>query len=543
MVQLVASAAASAIVTTTVAAQTQDGRARQTGTAAEQGGGWFAELLSELQQDVQASQDGTQAVTDPSATDASGTAKSSPDAWKNVFSADNDQQSSANGQTDTQAAGGNQNNWLAAWLAAMAQTQAGGQTPQSTGTSLQDSLAALLQGQDGQSSSPTDAQKTDGTQDSGTGSQDAGLLAALQSLAAQFAQSQSQTGAATQTSQSTTDAVGSTSGTQSNAQLAALLQTLQTQAAAMTGDATPSDAAADAQQASQTTDSAATSAAPATGQTNTASQTTRTPFSLTNQQALQTFSTPTAQVAPAHSGSGSNAGSQGQSGQHGATANAQTDAQTGAQTASNGSSDAASGTTTQPTFLQVAHDQSIVLQNTGTTAAQNNAANAVAATTPAQAPAQPVAANLQVGPATQTANPTPDIHSLAVNIATQSQAGAKQFDIRIDPPELGRVDVRLTVDNAGKAQAHLAVDKPQTLELLQRDSGNLARALKESGVQLSNNGLQFSLKGQGQNGSGSRGSQSRGRSLSVTAVASAAPAAAASSSGYSVSASGVDIRV
>jgi flagellar hook-length control protein FliK len=190
----------------------------------------------------------------------------------------------------------------------------------------------------------------------------------------------------------------------------------------------------------------------------------------------------------------------------------------------------------------VAHDQTIVQQNTGTAAAQNNAVNAVAATTPAQTPTQPVATTLQVGPATQTALPAPDVHSLAVNIATQSQAGAKQFDIRMDPPELGRVDVRLTVDSAGKAQAHLAVDKPQTLELLQKDSGNLARALKDSGVQLSNNGLQFSLKGQGRNGDGSRGSQSRGRSLSVTAVASAAPAAAASSN-LSVSASGVDIRV
>jgi flagellar hook-length control protein FliK len=530
-----------------VAAQTQDGRARPTGTAAEQGGGWFAELLSELQQDVQASQGGAPADASQQTTaDISAATGQSPDAWKNIFSAAKDQQSSADGQTGqtgTQSTTGNQDNWLAAWLAAMAQTQAAGQTAQSTGSSPQDALEALLQGQGDQSSSPTDAQKAEGTQDSGTGSQDAGLLAALQSLAAQFAQGPSGTTTQSQTSQSTTDAVGSTSGT-TPAQLAALLQTLQTEAAVISGATTQSGTTADAQQATQTTDSAMTNAAPTAGQTNAASQTPRTPFSATSQQALHAFSAPVTQAPAAHSGSGgSNTGSQSQSGQHGATANAQTDAQTGTQTASNGSPDTASGTTIQPTFVQVAHDQAIVQQNTGTTAAQDNAVNAAAATTPVQAAAQPVAANLQVGPATQTANPTPDIHSLAVNIATQSQSGAKQFDIRIDPPELGRVDVRLTVDNAGKAQAHLAVDKPQTLELLQKDSGSLARALKDSGVQLSNNGLQFSLKGQGQNGGGSRGSQSRGRSLSVTAVSSAAPAAAASSSGYSVSASGVDIRV
>ncbi len=113
----------------------------------------------------------------------------------------------------------------------------------------------------------------------------------------------------------------------------------------------------------------------------------------------------------------------------------------------------------------------------------------------------------------------------------------------MDPPELGRVDVRLTVDSTGKAQAHLAVDKPQTLELLQRDSGTLARALKDSGVQLNNNGLQFSLKGQDRQGSGSQRSQSRGRSLSVTAAVSAASGDSASLSSFSTSASGVDIRV
>lgn len=550
MVQLVASAAASAIVTSTVAAQTQDGRARQSGTAADAGGGWFADLLAELLQDAQPSQNASQIPTDPSqqtTADASTAAGAFPDVSKSISPAVKDPQSSANGQNGPQAAPGNQNNWLAAWLAAMAQTQAAGQaSPQSTGTSPQAMLAALLQGKGGQDSSPPDAQKTDGTQDSGAGSQDAGLLAALQSLAAQFAQAQTGTATQPQSSQSTTDAVGSTSGTPSNAQLAALLQTLQTQAAAMTGASTQSDATtADAQQTTQATDTAATTAAPAAGQTNPAPQTPtqRTPFSQTSQQALHSFAAPATPVPPAHSGSGANAGSQGQSGQRGAAANAQSDAQTGTQTVPNASPSAASGITNQPTFLQVAHDQSIVQQNTGAAAAQDNAVNAVASATPGQAPTQAVAANLHVGPATQTANPAPDVQSLAVNIATQSQAGAKQFNIRLDPPELGRVDVRLTVDAAGKAQAHLAVDKPQTLELLQKDSGNLARALKDSGVQLSNNGLQFSLKGQGRNGDGSRGSQSRGRSLSVTAVASAAPAAAASSSNFSASASGVDIRV
>ena len=529
-------------MTNTAAAQAQDGRARQTGAAADAGGGWFGELLEELLQDVQGSQNGAQIPTDPSqqaANDTSGASTQSTEAWKTVGATD--QQSSADGQSSqsgTQSANGPQNNWLAAWLAALAQAQQATQTtPQTAGTSPQDALAALLQGQNGQGSTPADGQSTDGAQGTSDPSQDASLLAALQSLAAQFAQAQSATTtSSSQSSPSSTDAVGANSATTpSNAQLAALLQTLQSEAAAMTGASTQSGTTADAQTA--TTDTASTNTTPATGQTNGNTQTPapRAAFSQTSQQALHSFSAPVTQAPAPHSGSGSNTSQQGQ---HGAST--QTDAQTGTQTASNGTAASTSGNAIQPTFLQAAHDQTVVQLNTGT-AAQNNAVNAVAATTPTQT--QPVAANLQVGPATTAANATPDVHALAVNIATQSQAGAKQFDIRIDPPELGRVEVRLTVDAAGKAQAHLAVDKPQTLELLQKDSGNLARALKDSGVQLSNNGLQFSLKGQSRNSDGSRGSQSRGRSLSVTAVASAASSAAASSSAYSVPTSGVDIRV
>jgi flagellar hook-length control protein FliK len=83
-----------------------------------------------------------------------------------------------------------------------------------------------------------------------------------------------------------------------------------------------------------------------------------------------------------------------------------------------------------------------------------------------------VAASVQVAPQTAAA---PNVNSLAVEIAARSQSGAKQFEIRLDPPELGRVDVRLSIDATGKAEAHLTADQPETLSLLQKDSGTLRR--------------------------------------------------------------------
>jgi flagellar hook-length control protein FliK len=147
---------------------------------------------------------------------------------------------------------------------------------------------------------------------------------------------------------------------------------------------------------------------------------------------------------------------------------------------------------------------------------------------PPQQPAQqPDAASLPVIPAApvHTADaaapsssvqvtaqsPTPDVASLAVAIAARSQSGARQFDIRLDPPELGCVEVRLSIDASGKAEAHMTADQPGTLSLLQKDSGSLTQALRDAGLDVSDNGLNFSLRSgqQGQDNSGQGGSAPR----------------------------------
>jgi flagellar hook-length control protein FliK len=153
-------------------------------------------------------------------------------------------------------------------------------------------------------------------------------------------------------------------------------------------------------------------------------------------------------------------------------------------------------------------------------------------------------AALQVTPQTNASAAQPDLNALAINIAAKSQIGSKQFDISLEPAELGRVEVRLTVDNAGNAQAHLVAERPETLQMLQRDSGTLSHALKESGVQLGDNGLQFSLKGQERQGDGAQQGPSRGRPLSASFVTSTDKLLPVSSSyGLSLSQAGIDIRV
>lgn len=74
--------------------------------------------------------------------------------------------------------------------------------------------------------------------------------------------------------------------------------------------------------------------------------------------------------------------------------------------------------------------------------------------------------------------------SMAVSRMKQSDGGAK-FTMRLDPPEMGRVRVRMQINNDGHTQLRVIADKPETAAMLQRDSGVLQRALQEQGLKIS----------------------------------------------------------
>ena len=371
MVQLVASAAASAIVTSTVAAQTQDGRARQTGAAADAGGGWFADLLAELLQDAQPSQDGAQIPADPSqqsTTDASAATGQSPDAWKSVWSAAKDQQSSADGQTSqtgAQSASGNQNNWLAAWLAALAQAQQRRtdlphprehrrrtRSPRSCRVRVVRIRRPRMRRRRTAHRTPARRRRMRAFWP---------RFRALPRNSRRRRRANAAADIAVDVGRRRQQRPRRRRPMHSSRHFCRLCRRkrppMTGAIAAIRYDGGPAAERTDRR------DTAATNTHADRRTDEHSRHRPRAPFAQTSQQALHQFSAPVTQAPSAHSGSGSNTGSQGQSGQqHGATA--QTDAQTGAQTASNGSSDAASGNTNLPTFLQVAHDQTIAQQNT-----------------------------------------------------------------------------------------------------------------------------------------------------------------------------------
>lgn len=100
------------------------------------------------------------------------------------------------------------------------------------------------------------------------------------------------------------------------------------------------------------------------------------------------------------------------------------------------------------------------------------------------------------GPAGQGASsgqPTP-IHVVPIEIGLRAMSGSRQFDIRLDPGELGRVDVNLSISDTGEVSARLVVDRVETLHLLQRDARTLERAFEQAGLKPSDGGVDISLR-------------------------------------------------
>ncbi len=169
------------------------------------------------------------------------------------------------------------------------------------------------------------------------------------------------------------------------------------------------------------------------------------------------------------------------------------------------------------------------LQATGTVQPQGASATA--------APA----ASLSVTPATNAVVP---LSGLALEIAVSARSGKSRFEIRLDPADLGRIDVRIDVDRSGRVTSHLTVEKPETLSMLRQDAPQLQRALDDAGLKTGNGGLQFSLRDQSSSGHDGKETGRNAQRL-VISDDETIPAAVAGRTYGRVpgSSSGVDIRV
>jgi flagellar hook-length control protein FliK len=84
----------------------------------------------------------------------------------------------------------------------------------------------------------------------------------------------------------------------------------------------------------------------------------------------------------------------------------------------------------------------------------------------------------------------PATRQIALQITKALDQDRTEIRIRLDPPELGEVDIQLEFRDL-RLSAAVSAERSDTLELLQRDSRSLARALREAGLELADADLSF----------------------------------------------------
>lgn len=94
-------------------------------------------------------------------------------------------------------------------------------------------------------------------------------------------------------------------------------------------------------------------------------------------------------------------------------------------------------------------------------------------------------------------DPKQVIDQVSVQIAKQAKTGADTIRVQLKPVDLGRIEIRLEVQD-GKVTAHVTADSKETLAVLQKDARGLERALQDAGLKTEASSMTFAQSGDGQ---------------------------------------------
>lgn len=97
--------------------------------------------------------------------------------------------------------------------------------------------------------------------------------------------------------------------------------------------------------------------------------------------------------------------------------------------------------------------------------------------------------------------------SLGVEIARKVELGEETLRIRLNPVELGRIEVTLAFDDKGSLQATVRTESAQAMDLLRQDAPDLARTLDQAGVRTDAQSFRFENRGGDGGGGGQQAQQ------------------------------------
>ena len=135
--------------------------------------------------------------------------------------------------------------------------------------------------------------------------------------------------------------------------------------------------------------------------------------------------------------------------------------------------------------------------------AQSGADQVVASLTSIDSPSRTAAVYHKVADAARPGADAPaPADQVAIRLLHAVADGKRAIQMHLHPAELGSIDVKMQWQG-DKLTAQFTVDRPETLQLLQREVPALERSLGQAGVNVDSGSLSFSLRQQQGNGNGS----------------------------------------
>lgn len=141
------------------------------------------------------------------------------------------------------------------------------------------------------------------------------------------------------------------------------------------------------------------------------------------------------------------------------------------------------------------------------------------------------------------AAPQPAAEQVVLQVQRAVRDGVDRLTMQLKPASLGRVDIQMEVGFDGRLQAVISAERPETLNLLQRDARALTDALNDAGLQTDNGSLSFNLRGESGEHGGGDGNEPSGLASASPADATDDAAAATTEITLTLGDGRVDIKV
>ncbi len=106
-----------------------------------------------------------------------------------------------------------------------------------------------------------------------------------------------------------------------------------------------------------------------------------------------------------------------------------------------------------------------------------------------------------------------NLQAVAATMVKKFQNGDKKFFVRLDPPELGKIEVELKISADNKVSAILKTENQQALNELMRGARDLVNSLNQAGFDLTENDLSFSLNSNGNQNNNSQNQQAEEKAM------------------------------